>query len=113
MDSSFEQRGKALENKFVHDQELKFRIRARKYKLLGIWAAEKIHSDHDHALKYAMEIVRFSVDEHSEKTIIDKVLADMKSKGVNVNETEIKKNLKEFQEIAEKQIIDEKNTSDF
>lgn len=102
--TSFENRGKAFENKFAHDQELGFRIISRRRKLLGLWAAEKMHKNDEESLSYALEIVRFGIDDNREGAVVKRVLSDLNTAGINVKEAEIREKMEELHEIAEEQI---------
>lgn len=87
--SSFEERQKGYENKFVHDLEVDFKIRCRRNKLLGLWAADKMGMDEDDAGKYAKEVVDSTVDGVANQTVLDKISNDLREKGLNVEEAEV------------------------
>jgi hypothetical protein len=80
-------REKAFENKFAHDQELKFKAEARRNKLLGLWAAGLLgKADAD---AYAKEVVAADFEEAGDADVFRKVRADFDAAGVNVSDSEL------------------------
>ena len=65
--SSFDDREKAYEKKFAHDEELKFKATARRNKLMGRWAAEKMGLDAEAAEAYAKDVVLADLEEPGEE----------------------------------------------
>ena len=87
--SNFEEREKGFERKFAHDQELRFRATARRNKLLGLWAAEKLGLSGDQAQAYAKEVVKADLQEPGEEDVFRKLRADFDAKGVDQSEHQI------------------------
>jgi len=100
-------REKAFEAKFQKDQELQFKVNARRNKLLGLWAAEKMEMSGGDAEAYAKEVVAADFDEPGEDDVVRKVLADLEGKGLDVSEHVVRREMDSFQEEAKSQFIDE------
>ncbi len=98
-------REKAFENKFAHDEEMKFKAVARRNKLLGLWAAEKLGKAD--AAAYAKEVVAADLLEAGDQDVIRKVKADFDAASVAVSEAELTAKLAEFYAEAARQLFDE------
>ena len=79
----FDDREKAEERRFVDAQTAAFRIRARRNRLVGLWAAELIGLHHELAAGYAADLVRFDADEANDDGLIAKLRADLAHLGVS------------------------------
>lgn len=86
--SGISDREKAFENKFAHDQELKFRIEARRNKLLGLWAAGILGKTDADA--YAKDVVAADFEEAGHEDVFRKIRADFDAAGVTVSDEEIR-----------------------
>ena len=75
--STFDDRENAFENKFAHDEEMKFKAEARTNKLLGLWAAELLGKSGDDAAAYASEVVKADFEEAGHEDVVRKVAADL------------------------------------
>lgn len=84
--SSFDDREKAFESKFAHDEELRFRILARRGKLIGLWAAEKLGKSGEAAEDYAKSVLLSDLEVPGDADIIAKLLADLAALGVGEND---------------------------
>ncbi|PCJ98560.1 MAG: hypothetical protein COA45_07490 [Zetaproteobacteria bacterium] len=97
--TSFDDREKAFENKFVHNEQLDFAIEARLSKLYGLWAAEKLGLDGANAQTYAMQVVEANLEEPGFQDILRKVRADFDEKNMDISdhimEAELAKCLKQ------------------
>ncbi len=78
--SSFDQREKDFEKKFAHDEELRFKASARRNKLLGLWAAEKLGKNGADADAYAKEVVAADFEEAGDEDVFRKVHKDLAGK---------------------------------
>ena len=78
--TTFDDRENAFENKFAHDEEMKFKAQARANKLLGLWAAEKLGKSGDDADAYAKEVVKADFEEAGHEDVVRKVAADLGDK---------------------------------
>lgn len=99
--SGFEDRKNAFENKFAHDEELKFKIEARRNKLLGLWAAEILGKDGD---AYAKEVIASDFEEAGDEDVFNKVRADL---GDDVSDDDIREKMVWLLGVAEEQITNE------
>jgi hypothetical protein len=88
--TTFDQRKDAYENKFAHDEELRFKATARRNKLLGLWAAEKLGKSGADADAYAKSVVVADFEEAGEEDVVRKVKNDFTLAGVAVTDTEIR-----------------------
>ncbi|TRO88993.1 DUF1476 domain-containing protein [Glycocaulis profundi] len=88
--SSFDDREKAYENKFAHDQELEFKAHARRNRMLGHWAAGLMDLDDAEAEAYAAAVVKADLEEAGDQDVFRKVRADFDAKGVKVSDAELR-----------------------
>jgi hypothetical protein len=102
--TSFDKREEAFEKKFAHDEELRFRARARRDKMLGLWAAEKLGFSAANADAYATELVASQVDTPSEDGIFLKVRKDFDAKGVAQSDHQIRRAMEDLMAVAIAQI---------
>jgi hypothetical protein len=86
MAASFDDRQKAFENKFKHDQELQFKVQSKAVKLFGLWAAGKLGKSGADAEKYADEVVDSDFDEPGIKDVLRKVKKDFDAAGIEMTE---------------------------
>jgi len=103
----FEDREKAAERQFVREQELAFRIGARRNKLLGLWAAGKMGLLGDAVAAYAQSVVDAAVAEPGDPALIRKVCGDLIARGLPVTEAEVDQHLVMFAAAARAQIVRE------
>ena len=101
--SGFDKREEGFEKKFAHDEELRFKAMARRNKLLGLWAAEKLALSGADADAYAKAVVVSDFDEPGDEDVYRKVRSDFDAKGVAISEEELRKTMKDLlaQAIAE------------
>lgn len=78
--STFDDRERAFENKFAHDQEMQFKAVARRNKALGLWAAGLLGKTGQAAEDYAMEVIRADFEESGHEDVFRKVRADLEGK---------------------------------
>lgn len=102
--TTFDEREDRFENEFIHNAELRFKVEARRNKLLGLWLAEKMGLTGDDATRYAGEVVRADLEEPGEEDVIRKVMADIAEKGTGVSELEVREKLAELLPEAKRQI---------
>ena len=88
--TTFDDREQAFENKFAHDQEMAFRITARRNRLLGQWAAGLMNLTAAEADSYAKSVVQADFEEAGDEDVIRKLLGDLTSAGVEVDESAIR-----------------------
>jgi hypothetical protein len=100
--STFDKREEGFEKKFALDEEQKFKAEARRNKLLGLWAAEKLGKTGDDAAAYAKEVVAADFEEAGDTDVLRKVVNDLVGKGVT--EREIRKKMDELLAVAVAQV---------
>lgn len=105
--SSFDERKNSFENKFAHDQQLQFKVAARRNKLLGLWAAELMGLKGDEAKTYAGSVVAADLQEAGDEDVFRKVKADLDAKGVQQSDHQLRRTMDELYAEAKSQIIDE------
>jgi hypothetical protein len=94
--TTFDEREKGFERKFAHDEELKFRATARRNKLLGLWAAEKMGLSGEAAQAYAREVIKADLLEPGEEDVFRKLRADFDAKGVELSDHQIHRMMDEL-----------------
>lgn len=102
--SELDRRKKAFEDKFAHDEELRFRATARRNKLLGLWAAEKIGLTGDEAEAYAKEIVLADFEEAGDEDVFRRIRKDFDDRGVDQSDHRIRRTMDELMATAVDQI---------
>jgi hypothetical protein len=107
--TQFDDRERAFESKFAHDEEMKFRITARRNRLLGEWAARQMGLSEAESEAYAKDVVRSDFEEAGEQDVIRKVLGDLTSAGVDCDEGKIVEALRNKEIEARRQIIEATN----
>ncbi|HYA07243.1 MAG TPA: DUF1476 domain-containing protein [Xanthobacteraceae bacterium] len=97
--TTFDKREEAFEQQFAHDEELKFKATARRNKMLGLWAAEKLGLAGADADSYALAVV-MSAFEDKEHDVARKIRQDFDAKGVNQSDHQIARTMTELMEKA-------------
>jgi hypothetical protein len=105
--TQFNDREKAFEAKFQKDQELQFKVTARRNRLLGLWAAEQIGLDGQDAEAYAKDVVVSDFDEPGDDDVLRKVVGDLQGKGVDTDDATVRKQMDILLEKAKQQLADE------
>ncbi len=102
--TTFDDREKGFESKFALDQEQEFKANARRNKLLGLWAAEKMGLSPESAEEYAKAVVRADFEQPGDEDVFRKVAGDLKGSGLSVTEGEVRSKMDELASIARDQI---------
>jgi hypothetical protein len=102
--TTFDKRQDAFEKKFAHDEELKFKATARRNKLLGLWAAEKLGLSGAEADAYAKAVVAADFEEAGDEDVVRKVRGDFEAKNVAQSDHQIRRTMDELMETAIAQI---------
>ena len=102
--TTFEDREKGFERKFAHDEELKFRATARRNRLIGLWAADRMGLTGDEAQAYAREVIKADLAEPGDEDVFRKVRADFDAKGVDQSDHQIRRIIGEMMVEAVHQI---------
>ncbi len=96
--SSFEDRKKSFEKKFAHDQELQFKVSARRNKYLGEWVSQILDYNSDQEKEYIQSVIKADFAEAGDEDVFRKIKEDLKDK--NVSDEELRKKMDELNEKA-------------
>ena len=102
--ASMKDREDGFERKFAFDEELRFKATARRNKLLGLWAAEKLGKSGADADAYAKEVVASDFEEAGDEDVFRKVRRDLDAAGANVTDEQIRGSMTELLAVAVDQI---------
>ncbi len=102
--TTFDEREKAFEKKFVHDEELRFKATVRRDKLFGLWAAEKLGLKGNEAEAYAKGVVKADFAHPGDEDILGKVKADLAAKAIDQSDRQLQHALVDFMDEALRQI---------
>jgi hypothetical protein len=106
--STFDDREKSYESKFAREEELTFKINARRNKLLGLWAADKLGKKTVEADHYAKEVVMSDFEKEGDQDVVDKLLRDFKAAGIAMTEKDVRAEMDRLMPVARKQITEGK-----
>jgi hypothetical protein len=104
--TTFDDRERAFENMYARDQEMQFRILARRDRLLGQWVAGLMGLTDVEAETYAKDLVRSDFEEAGDEVIVRKVLGDLTGAGVECDEARIREALEHKTVEARRQMIE-------
>lgn len=110
--TGFNEREKGFEAKYRLDQEAQFKIGARRNKLLGLWAAERMGMSGASAGEYAKEVVVADFEKPGDEDVLEKVLNDLTDKGLEITDAEVRKQMDKLTETAREQIMNELKSGD-
>ncbi|HEX3179891.1 MAG TPA: DUF1476 domain-containing protein [Beijerinckiaceae bacterium] len=102
--TTFDKREDSFEKKFAHDEALRFRAQARRNKMLGLWAAEKLGKSGADAETYSKEVIAADVAEQGEEDVYRKLRRDFDAAGIDMSEHRIRRAMSEFMTQAVAQI---------
>ncbi|NGO51013.1 DUF1476 domain-containing protein [Allomesorhizobium camelthorni] len=94
--SSLNDREKGFEKKFAMDEEQRFKATARRNKMLGLWAAEKLGKTGDEAEAYAKEVIISDIEEAGDHDVFRKVRKDFDDAGVQQSDHQIRRTMDEL-----------------
>ncbi|MGX4770846.1 DUF1476 domain-containing protein [Bradyrhizobium guangdongense] len=98
--SEFDKREEGFEKKFALDEEQKFRAEARRNRLLGLWAAEKLGISGEAASAYAKEVIAADFEEAGDGDVLRKIMADFAAKNITLTEQAIRAKMSELIAVA-------------
>lgn len=98
--TTFDKREEGFENKFAHDEELRFKARARRNRLVGLWAAEKLGLTGAAAETYAASIIAADLDKPNSDSVFNTLRKDFDEKGVMQSDHQIRRTMEEAMEKA-------------
>ena len=96
--NTFDEREKSFEKKFAHDEELQFKVSARRNKYLGQWASQILGYNSDQEKEYIQSVIKADFAEAGDEDVFRKIKADLKDH--NISEEEIRKKMNELNEKA-------------
>jgi len=96
--SSFEDRKKSFEKKFAHDQELQFKVSARRNKYIGEWVSQILDYNSDQEKEYIQSVIKADFAEAGDEDVFRKIKEDLKEK--NISDEELRKKMDELNEKA-------------
>lgn len=105
--ATLEDREKEFEARFKHDEELRFKVTARRNRLAGLWAAGKMGLSGDDAEAYAKTIVAAEFGKGGDKNVVDQLVADLTAKGQSVTADQVRFELDHFATQARQQLMSE------
>ena len=98
--SSFDERQKGFEKKFAHDEELQFKVNARRNKYLGQWASKLLGYDEEQEKDYIQSVIKADFAEVGDEDVFRKIYEDLKNH--NISEEDIRKKMNETMVLAKK-----------
>ena len=107
MSDGFKDREKAFEGKWAHDEQLRFKVEARRSKLVGLWAAGEMGISGAEADAYARSMVEADMSEAGDEDVFRKVRADFDAKGIARTDHLIREKMAEMLEAAKQQVMTE------
>ena len=106
--TSFQDREKAFEDKYKHDQDLQFKVEVRRNKLLGLWVADEfLGRSGAEAEAYAKEVVSADFEEPGDADLLRKIFGDLEKQGIELSEHRLRKKMDELTVEAKQQIMSE------
>ena len=96
--SSFEDRKKSFEKKFAHDQELQFKVSARRNKYLGEWVSQILNFNSDQEKEYIQSVIKADFAEAGDQDVFKKIKEDLKEK--NISDEDLRNKMDELNEKA-------------
>ena len=103
MNDKFSEREKSFEKKFVRDEELQFKIAARRNKYLGQWASQKLGYNLEKEKEYNQSVIKADFQEAGDEDVFRKIKADLKDQ--NVPDEDIRKKMDQLYEKAKSELI--------
>ena len=105
--TDFSDRERAFETKFARDEEMQFRVVARRNKLLGAWAAERMKLTPEESDAYAKAVIRADFEEAGDEDVIRKLVGDLTAAGVETDEAQVREALERCSVDARRQLMAE------
>ena len=100
---SFKDRERNFEKKFAHDEELQFKVNARRNKYLGQWASQILSYDSEKEKEYIQSVIKADFEEAGDEDVFRKLKVDLK--GYNISDEEIRKKMNELKEKAKSEFV--------
>ena len=91
--SSFDDRKKGFEKKFVRDEEMQFKVNAKRNKYLGEWVAEKLGKKDQNKEIYVQEVIKSDFAEPGDEDVFRKVKKDFEERSISIEDSEIREQM--------------------
>jgi hypothetical protein len=104
--TTFDDRERAFEAKFAHDEEMAFRITARRNRLLGNWASQLMKLTPEETDAYAKAVVQAEFEEAGDEDVIRKLFGDLTAAGVDIDDAAVRRALEEQTIEARRQLLE-------
>lgn len=105
--TTFDERERTFENKFRMDEELRFKVTARRDRLLGLWAAQQLGKSGADAEAYAKDVVLADYEKPGDSDVIEKLVKDLAAAGKPMEDHTIRKQAERLAEAAKEQLMKE------
>ena len=102
--TTFDKREQGFESKFALDQEQEFKAVARRNRLLGEWAADKMGLNEERRVDYARAVVKSDFEQPGDEDVFRKVMQDLEGSGLGIRESELRSKMDELLAVAREQI---------
>ena len=106
--TTFDDRERAFETKFAHDEEMAFRVTARRNKLLGQWAAGLMNLTPEETEAYSRAVIQAEFEEAGDEDVVRKLLGDLTAAGVDVDDAMVRKAIEDQAVEARRQLMESK-----
>lgn len=106
--TTFDDRERAFETKFAHDEEMAFRVTARRNKLLGQWAAGLMKLTPEETEAYSRAVIQAEFEEAGDEDVVRKLLGDLTAAGVDVDDAAVRKAIEDQAVEARRQLLEAK-----
>ena len=108
MTDGFRERERGMESKWAHDEDMRFKVMARRNKLLGLWAAGEMGFSDEKAKEYAIAVVQADFEEAGDEDVFRKVRADFDAARIAQSDSAIRAKMEELLSVAGEQVAGEK-----
>ena len=103
--SKFDERVKGFEKKFIRDEEVQFKVNAKRNKLLGEWAADKLGKKDNNKVSYAQEVIKSDFAGPGDEDVFRKIQSDFKKASISISDSEIREQMSSLLERAKKDFL--------
>jgi len=103
--SSFDEREKSFEKKFAHEEEIQFKVSARRNKYLGEWAADKLGKSDKLKEEYILSVIKSDFAEPGDEDVFLKIKKDFESSNIKISDNEIRMQMTDLLNRAKKDFI--------
>ena len=107
MAAGLKDRERGMESKWAHDEDMRFKVMARRNKLLGLWAAGEMGFSEDKAKDYAIEVVQADFEEAGDEDVFRKVRADFDAAKLAHSDSAIRSRMEDLLVVASEQVMGE------